>query len=361
MARPCQVPSIPILALALLPLAVASAFEPRMVPEPPPPASWRIAVVEGSLPGHPSSNLHALARDAVGHLYLRVFPPARGRYSPIPFVAATRSEKEIAVFEVAPATHAPVLPPRGWADLGPIPPEPIPPDPPPADLDEFLRDKYTVRVEIGDSGVRTFRLVLESDRITLAPVSGTGRLEVAAGSILRLPSGTFTWRFDWPNGSFNRDAVRKTWEASLASTPSLTRIHPGSEPLSDPVFQEYLEDGSHAYLAKRMEDVWRLVYEMCQVTDANLILRWYGGALWDTREIRAGIFPDPHWLPNLKHVLPGARRTDTFSPEAPHRVPHVVSRLGWAGPYWGSQPLVPFRRAAPPSAPGGSRTSPARP
>lgn len=323
-------PAVPRLALALA-LAGAGAtwaYDPAMVPEPPAPGRFVVTVREGSRPGWPSTNYRTLAQHVRGHLFLHLSPPLRGRYGTIPHLAASRSGKEVSVFEVPARRHAPWLPPRGWADLGPVPEE----------------GEYDVRVDVGDAGVRYLKLTLTEDQATLALGDGEGALGVSLPVQQRLPAGSFTYRFDHYHGHYNRVMVRRLWAQVVRNLDGVSELSRPSGPLTDEVFSEMLHGGSAPLFAVDPSRVAAGLIEMARETDANIVVRWYGGATWDLRDIRRGVYPWPHWLPNLSYVLSHGRRlSDTFSPEAPHARPHPRGLpTTFMARYWGEGPASPM-------------------
>lgn len=248
-------------------------------------------------------------------LYLRLFPPGQGVVAPLPFLAGslsqaqpegiperladgTSSPNNMVAFEVPPAPHAPSLRPAGWAELGEIP-----------------RDgTYTLRVSAADAGSRTFQLVLAPDRLELSPLpeedprAGDGQLEVGVARAHRLPRGCFTFRFESPHGFLDRDMVRKIWLASLLAAPGVELREPPAGPLSDTEFESWLEEGYPLLHARDAREIHRVVTELAVETGALAMIRWYGGLIWDLREVRDRTWPSPCCLPNLDYLIPAHLR-----------------------------------------------------
>lgn len=323
----------------------ARAFDPAMVPEPPPLPRYQARVIEGSLWGTPFSNIHALAGSTRGHLFLRLFPPARGRYAPLPSMEATREGNTILVWEVPPALHAPAVPPHGWADLGPTPP----------------LGTYQVHVKLRRAEPVALTVELSREHLTMKAAGGladavaedggpppalTPAVEVAD----RLPAGAFTYRYDHPHGHFNRAYVRRRFERAIEAETSVSRLGWPGRHLSDPVFRDFLEDGGPPLHTTDPAQVLENMKWMARQTDANIQVRWYGGAVWDLRDIRRGVYPDPHWLPNLDVTYHGAHRSDTFSPEDRHRRAHEPIKVVTLQPRYGlgggAVPLPKRRRTS---------------
>lgn len=290
----------PLLMASLLASGLrAHAPENRPRPGSPPyPDRYLVAVEEGSPWGE-------------HRLYLRLFPPGRGVVAALPAMAGSltqasgepvpvqvadgvASANNIAAFEVPEVRHAPARRPAGWAELGPIPAD----------------GTYLLRVSAGHAGSRLFELVLGPELLELRPLppedprSGDGNLEVGVARAARLSRNAFTYRFEGPHGFLDRDMVRQVWERTLLGTPGLMRLGEPESPLSDGEFESWLESGTPLWHARDPAALYQVMEELAVETGAQVVLRWYGGLVWDLREIRKRVWPTPDCLPNLDYVIP---------------------------------------------------------
>lgn len=261
------------LALALALAGPAAAYDPAMVPEPPPPGRYRVGIQEGGAWGK-------------AHLYLRLYPPSTGRYATVPFTAGIRSGAGIAAFEVAPARHAPRLPTPGYADLGPIPPD----------------GTYAIRLSAADAGEAEFELVLAPDLLTLRKTAGPPSLTLAAERMVRLPPGSFAYRFDPPQGCSNPMWIRSRWLAALLALDGVVPRRKPSGPLSDVELGDLLESGAELFEARDPAAVRALATRMANEGPLGLMLRFTGGETFYTRG--CGPEPDPHWARTLEFLVP---------------------------------------------------------
>lgn len=222
-------------------------------------------------------------------LFLRLNPPQRGLSPTLPQLWAFPTHDGYLVREVYDPVDSPRNRPRGWARLGPIPENGV----------------YRIQLEPMRNGASaTLYLQLQEKKLLLSLSGDAQGIENPVPVSSRLARGAFTFRWDHTDPCCHPARLRRAWKAYLQQVPGIYAHEEAAHPLSDPSFEEWVDDGGPLLYTWSRKIVEEAAQRFARQTGLDMTVRWYGGASLRLRGFRRADLEDPGPWNSLEYLIP---------------------------------------------------------